>query len=142
MSTNTKTAPPAGCPECGGGLVEERCGSGPHFAKLICPRCRRHVRWMPRPSTPAGAPPPELLELARRAERPLAKLRAVSRPQVSLASSCRAAMLRQALARGDRDRAAILRAVSDASWFCANGASDYSAIRWPTASQLNQETHP
>lgn len=38
------------CPRCGWPFLETfRCGSGPHYAKLVCGDCRLFRAWVPEP---------------------------------------------------------------------------------------------
>ena len=39
------------CPKCGAGeeRLDIRPGSGPHHAKIVCERCGRIIRWVPKP---------------------------------------------------------------------------------------------
>jgi uncharacterized protein (DUF3820 family) len=40
------------CSRCGGrDLVEVPCDRGPHYRRLICRECQRHVRFVPAPWT-------------------------------------------------------------------------------------------
>jgi hypothetical protein len=43
---------PECCPRCGlVDLVTVRCFTGPHYARVTCPGCQRHVCWLPHPMT-------------------------------------------------------------------------------------------
>jgi hypothetical protein len=44
------------CPRCGSpDSVVVRCGSGPHYGKILCGNCRRFLGWAPTPLTPPQA---------------------------------------------------------------------------------------
>src|SRR5512135_2860082 len=59
------------CPRCESTeTTEVHLDDGPHYGKLICTKCGRHHRWLPKPKEPAGEPvPPWLHELAVRPHR-------------------------------------------------------------------------
>lgn len=59
MSATEPNLRPSSCPGCGHrGTVTVRCtDGGPHHSKLVCARCGRWLRWLPRP-----APEPTIRE--------------------------------------------------------------------------------
>jgi hypothetical protein len=121
------------CRDCGSTLTAEvPCPGGPHHAKLACAGCGRFLRWLPRPDP--GIPLSELAASLRSRPGP-AELTGTP-TQVRWARSIRDRMLSDARRSGDRDRAAVLAGIADASWFIANRNRPPGEIRWPAPGQL------
>ncbi|WP_143206200.1 hypothetical protein [Singulisphaera sp. GP187] len=126
------------CRGCGSQeLVEERFKRGRHAGKLVCGGCYRFVCWIAKIQDPRLVPSPEIREQAAAIKQPVARLIGESEEQLALATAGRIKMFNAAKRRGDLSRALVLRAVTDAAWFCENARKRYDKIVWPSPAQID-----
>lgn len=124
------------CKRCGSHeVIEKPIKRGRHAGKAICEGCGEFIMWIPKVQDPSLAPPPEILARARAIRVPVARLIGDAE-EVALAAEIRIRMVNQCRRRRDYDRVSVLRAITNAAWFCVNARNRYDKIAWPTPDQL------
>jgi hypothetical protein len=126
------------CRYCGSDkLVHMPCPSGPHHARECCLACGRQLRWVGRPLEPWRAA--DVALPVYRPTHPVPLTGTVA--QVEAACRIRARLLTEAKTGGAFERGLIplLKSVTSAPWFLANGLKPRSQWRRPTPAELGLE---
>jgi hypothetical protein len=124
------------CNHCGSpDTAEERCTSGPHYAKLMCRACGITVKFLPHPrrplaayalpaGVPEGGPLPPLLG---------------TEAQARFAASVRPRMLAQLSSALTPDQLAAVRSIDDAGWWLSHRDKPLDRFHWPRTWPLAAE---
>lgn len=123
------------CPHCGHPEPKTvLLDSGPHFAKLVCPACHRHLKWLPQPESFKS----DLSNAAKAKIRRRTKGAVLdgTSAQVKFALSIRTTKIAAARKKQDRRAFDVLMNVNDATWFIANKDRSISDLHWPAADQI------